>query len=92
MGAKKYSCPCCGYKVFDNPSPGNDYAICPICFWEDDPIGFDVPEEECGCNGISLIEAQTNFEEFGACRKDMVKNVRQPNENDSRGKKRIVGH
>ncbi len=88
---KKYSCPCCGYKVFEHPPPGNDFSICPICFWEDDPIiGFDEPNYVGGCNGVSLVEAQSNFEEFGACRKDMVSNVRKPNKNDIRGKKRKI--
>jgi len=90
VGKKKYSCPCCGYKVFSNPPPSNDYDICPICFWEDDPIGFDEPDYVGGCNGVSLKEAQSNFEVYGACTKGMIKNVRGPGKNEIRGKPKSV--
>ena len=33
----KYKCPCCGFYTFDEKLNGN-YDICPVCFWEDDPI------------------------------------------------------
>ncbi|MDD5070870.1 MAG: CPCC family cysteine-rich protein [Candidatus Omnitrophica bacterium] len=77
----KYTCPCCGYKTFDEAPPGT-YLICPICFWEDDPGQFEDPNYEGGANVVSLRQAQKNFIEFGACDKKMIKNVRKLNPKD----------
>lgn len=76
-------CPCCGFDTFDKNDRGN-YTICPICFWEDDQLQFDEPDTEGGANRVSLITGQINYEKFGACEKDMIKNVRKPNKNDKR--------
>lgn len=76
-----YTCPCCGYKTLDEMPPGT-YDICEICFWEDDGIQFDNPDYRGGANHVSLREAQKNFLEFGACEKEMIFFVREPNEND----------
>ena len=58
--------------------PNGDYDICPVCFWEDDPVAYDDPNEVACCNGVSLVQATENYLAFGACRRDMIKNVRQP--------------
>ena len=50
---RKYKCPCCGYFTFEDKPNGN-YDICPVCFWEDDPIAYDEPNKEFCCNGVSL--------------------------------------
>jgi len=73
----KYPCPCCGYKTFNNP-PDGTYAICAVCYWEDDPVQLKDPNYEGGANSISLKQAQKNFLEFGASRKEMVRCVRPP--------------
>jgi len=73
----RYYCPCCGYNTFNEEPPGT-YSVCPICFWEDDPIQFDDPNYNGGANQVSLRQAQINFEQFGACEKDMIKNVIKP--------------
>ena len=52
-------CPVCGYLVFDEP-PGS-YAICPICFWDDDRIQLGYPLMAGGANSVSLYEAQQQF-------------------------------
>lgn len=72
-----FTCPCCGYEVFDEP-PGS-YSICPICFWEDDVFQLFYPSQQGGPNRVSLIEAQINFVQFGSCERGMSKNVRPPN-------------
>ena len=77
----KYTCPCCGYKTLDEEPPGT-YAICTICFWEDDNIQFDDPDYEGGANAPSLRQAQKNFQEFGAYRKDRLEFVRMPHRKD----------
>lgn len=58
----KYTCPCCGYKTFDE-KPGS-YAVCPICYWEDDPTQL-ANLTSLGANVATLIEAQKDFEKFG---------------------------
>ncbi len=76
-------CPCCGFDTFDKNDRGN-YSICPICFWEDDPLQFNEPDMKGGANKESLIISQINYEKFGACDKDMIINVRKPNKDDKR--------
>ena len=60
----RYPCPCCGHLVFAEP-PGS-YDICPICFWEDDPVQLRWPELRGGANRPSLVEAQVEFTATGA--------------------------
>ena len=74
-------CPCCDYNTFE----GKErlvYSICPICFWEDDPIAFNEPDTVEGPNWVSLTQARKNFKAFGACERDMKRNTRKPDEND----------
>jgi RNAse (barnase) inhibitor barstar len=78
-----YTCPCCGYKTFENEPPGTD-EICKICFWQDDGVQFGDPHYAGGANRVSLIEAQINFIDFGACEKEMLKYVRKPSQNDEK--------
>lgn len=73
---QKFACPCCGYKTFDS-KPDGSYNICPVCFWEDDPIQLNNPDYEGGANPMSLRQAQKNFLDFGACDRNMLQNVRQ---------------
>lgn len=61
MKNKKYTCVCCGHKVFDHLF---DFEICPVCGWEDDPTQIRFPIEK-GANKVCLIEAQFNFAKTG---------------------------
>lgn len=79
----RYPCPCCGYKTFD-VEPLGTYVICKVCFWEDDPLALDDPDFVGGANRVSLRQAQKNFLAFGACEIKMVKNVRQPRQDEMR--------
>ena len=54
---EKYKCPCCGFYTFDEKPNGN-YDICPVCFWEDDPIQLEDNEYEGGANRVSLVQAR----------------------------------
>jgi len=66
-------CDCCDY--FTIPD-GNDYEICPVCFWEQDSFGVSEPDEPSGANhGISLREGRNNFLMFGACLAKFKANV-----------------
>jgi hypothetical protein len=75
-------CPCCGFLVFDQ-SPGS-YEICKICFWEDDLVQLGFPKFAGGANKPSLMEAQRNFAEFGACEIRLLQHVRPPMPEDIR--------
>ncbi len=84
MANQKYKCPCCGYYTYTEKPNGN-YAICPVCFWEDDPIQLNDPDYTGGANTVSLNQARENFIKFGACEKDMRKYVRLPIEEEMEG-------
>ncbi len=70
-------CPCCGYLTFGDDSPGT-YDICPVCFWEDDPVQHDDPTLAGGANTVSLDEARRNYASFGASSKECMTMVRSP--------------
>jgi len=69
-------CPCCGYDTLGEEL--GHYDICPICFWEDDPLQFENPALEGGANEASLKQAQENYGKFGACEKEMIDKVIRP--------------
>ncbi len=73
----KYRCPCCDCKtlVYDEPLY---HEICPVCYWENDPIQNNDKDYSGGANGISLIEAKKNYETIGAVSSSMIKYVRRP--------------
>ena len=78
---KRYPCPCCGFYTLDLEPPGT-FDICPVCFWEDDPIQYDDPTYKGGANDISLLEARQNFKQFGAMDLLYVKRVRQTHQDE----------
>jgi len=73
----KLPCPCCGFKTLDEKP--ETFSVCQVCFWEDDPVQRDDPDYEGGANRVSLQQGQKNFQDFGACESEMIKNVRRPN-------------
>jgi len=82
MGESLYPCPVCGYLVFNEP-PGS-YAICPICFWEDDEVQLRYPLMAGGANHVSLYEAQHEFMKNGASEYRLTGHVRKATESDRR--------
>jgi hypothetical protein len=70
-------CPCCGFLTFGDDSSGT-FAICPVCYWEDDQVQLQNPELRGGANAVSLLEARENFREFGACERRFLTHVRSP--------------
>lgn len=55
-----HACPCCGNYTLSDPPPGSD-EICPVCWWQDDYVGFHQPEHACGPNRVSLDEGRRQF-------------------------------
>lgn len=80
---KKYKCPCCGYFTFEKKERA--YDICPVCFWEDDPEQYKNPTLKGGANHVSLCEARTHYQQFGACDTGMKKYVRGPKKDELHG-------
>jgi hypothetical protein len=64
-------CACCDHFSLDD----GDWEICPVCFWEDDGLGLDDPDEKSGPNHITLRQARANFAAFGACDRRLLPNV-----------------
>ena len=81
----KYTCPCCGYIVFDDPPGSND--ICPICYWEDDISQLKFVKMSGGANNASLLDGQKNYIQFGASDENHVNDVRKPLESDLKDSK-----
>ncbi len=67
------ACPCCGYKTLETRA---DYAICCICWWEDDGLdNIDANNHSGPNNGISLTQARYYFLTHGIYnpkRKDLL--------------------
>lgn len=83
--APKHKCPCCGYYTIADdhgfPCFGD---ICPVCFWEIDALAE--PNEPSDSNhGLTLLQAQENYQTFGACVKSMLKHVRKPKSDELYG-------
>jgi len=78
----RYACPCCGFMTMGEAPGAGTYDICPVCFWEDDPVQFEDPDFGGGANKESLRQSQQNFILFGACSNDMIKHVRKPNKDE----------
>ena len=48
-------CPLCG------KSQVEEYEICPVCFWENDPVQLWKPQLAGGANQMSLEQARTAY-------------------------------
>ncbi|EKE69592.1 CPCC family cysteine-rich protein [Gallaecimonas xiamenensis] len=69
----RLQCPCCDYVTL--PERGR-YLICPVCFWEDEGLDLDTPDEVSTANHcLTLRQARYNFQLFGACETDMMVHV-----------------
>ncbi|WP_026925417.1 CPCC family cysteine-rich protein [Glycomyces arizonensis] len=76
---QRFPCPCCGHLVHE--SAGSS-MICPICRWEDDVTQLRWPDYQGGANRTNLLEAQRNFQRFGASDRDAASRARPPREDE----------
>lgn len=54
---KEIKCPCCGKTAV------NEYDVCPVCRWENDPIQLQYPNLGGGANQMTLAEAKKAYQE-----------------------------
>jgi len=74
---ERFACPCCGCLTRSEADPGT-YDICPVCFWEDDPVQAEDPQYGGGANVVSLNEARANYGSIGASDPAFLDSVRPP--------------
>ena len=48
-------CPCCGQVAVE------EYEICPVCKWQNDPVQAKKPDYSGGANRMSLCEARAAY-------------------------------
>lgn len=71
------ACPCCQHLTL---SQRGAYDICPVCYWQDDPIDEWAPDDPSWANGgITTAQGRENFLAIGACRQEHVPHVRAAN-------------
>lgn len=61
----------------DNENPLN-HDICPVCYWENDPVQNNNPDYSGGANDVSLSKARENYKVFGAIEDRFIQFVRKP--------------
>lgn len=71
----RFPCPCCGYLTIEHTG---HYEVCPVCFWEDDPLQSEDTNYDGGANAITLCQAKVNFKTYGAITAEFVAVVRKP--------------
>jgi hypothetical protein len=81
---RKFGCPCCGFLTLTDRTYWS-FEICPVCFWENDPLQEEDPLYWGGANGISLVEGIENFGRCGASHPDEEQRVRAPGTDEMPG-------
>jgi hypothetical protein len=73
----RYACPCCDFLTLEERPPGT-WAICPVCWWEDDDIQFHDLDYRGGANRPSLREARERYRSLGVSEPRLLKHARAP--------------
>jgi hypothetical protein len=73
----RWSCPCCGYFTLDEEPPAT-FAICPVCWWEDEGAQFADPDYAGGANAPCLRCARREYLVTGIADPDHRGRVRPP--------------
>ncbi|MBK1643166.1 hydrolase [Thiocapsa imhoffii] len=79
---QKFPCPCCGYCVHEH-EPGF-HQVCPICGWEDDLSQLRFVAMPGSSNTVSLVEAQQNYQRYGASERRRIGETRAPVDGETR--------
>ncbi len=58
MHGERTICPICGLYFFDEP---DCYDVCPVCYWEDDPLQRDEQNYKGGANKMSVMEGREAY-------------------------------
>lgn len=69
----RFACPCCGHRTITD-----QFDICPVCFWEHDPVQEADPEDAFGPNRVGLRQAQRNYAALRVSHPRHAKSVRPP--------------
>jgi hypothetical protein len=85
---RRHACQCCGFRTL---TVRDEYEVCSVCFWEDDPVQNEAPQSSEGANSLSLEQARQNFIELGACQRELLNNVRPPAPNEMPIPRVLVG-
>ncbi len=72
----RYSCPCCGFLTFEEKNA--EFDICPVCYWERDPVQEKDEAFSGGANKYSLMDSRINFMRYGVSDTGMLDHVRRP--------------
>jgi nitrogen fixation-related uncharacterized protein len=59
-------------------APAGTFAICPVCWWEDDSTQFDDPDYRGGADGPSLRQARETYRHIGVVKKRLLEHARAP--------------
>jgi Cysteine-rich CPCC len=81
-----YHCPCCGFPTLEMRG---GFAVCDVCYWEDDGQDtHDADRVRGGPNSdLSLSKARANFAATGTCDATSVTRVRKPTDQEMRYRK-----
>ncbi|MFJ9819557.1 CPCC family cysteine-rich protein [Streptomyces sp. NPDC101151] len=52
--------------------------MCPVCFWEDDGVESRWPTMAGAADKVSLVQAQRDYQDYGACDRHGRRFVRPP--------------
>ena len=63
---KRIICPCCGKTLVD------EYEICDVCDWENDPVQLAKPDYAGGANKMSLNEERKAYMRCQHAKKDIA--------------------
>ena len=72
----RHTCPCCGYRTFDDIPGSYSYGLCHVCFWEDDPVQLLDPWFAGGANRPNLHDAQATYATHGAMERRFLSNAK----------------
>ena len=74
----RFPCPCCGCRTLPVPAVDAIAYICPVCFWENDVFLRCENEPSDENHGLTLLQGQENYRQYGAVLPRLIPYVRPP--------------